>query len=247
MIVIPAIDIKEGKVVRLFQGKFDESTIYSDDPVSIAKRWVSNGAELIHIVDLDGALCGESKNIDTVEEIVKNIDIPVEFGGGIRKKEDIERVLSRGIKRVILGTKACKDEEFVKAALREFTDKAVIVSVDAKYEQVNQIAQVTSDGWTLTHPLGVLDFAQRMESLGVTTLIFTDISRDGTLRGPNVSLISSVLNAVTVPLIASGGISSLEDIRELKKLESRGLLGLIIGKALYDGEIDLREAIEIAK
>ena len=240
MLVIPAIDIKGGKVVRLLQGKYTEETIYSDDPISVARDWQDKGAMLVHIVDLDGALMGELKNIEIVEKIVESITIPVELGGGIRSKSDISLAMEKGISRVVLGTKACTDEQFIKEMILEFGEK-VIASIDVKYERV------ASSGWTATEQITATELARKMEELGVRGIIYTDISRDGTLRGPDIDGITRMLRAVNIPLIASGGISCLDDIRSLKKLEKEGLLGVITGKALYEGRIDLTQAIEVAK
>ncbi len=240
MLVIPAIDIKGGRVVRLLQGKYEEETIYSDDPVSVARDWQDKGAMLVHIVDLDGALMGELKNIEIVEKIVESITIPVELGGGIRSKSDISLAMEKGISRVVLGTKACTDEQFIKEMILEFGEK-VIASIDVKYERV------ASSGWTATEQISATELARKMEELGVRGIIYTDISRDGTLRGPDIDGITRMLRAVNIPLIASGGISCLEDIYSLKKLEKEGLLGVITGKALYEGRIDLTQAIEVAK
>ncbi len=227
-------------MVRLLQGKYEEETIYSDDPVDIARDWQDKGAMLIHIVDLDGALKGELKNIEIVEKIVKSITIPVELGGGIRSRTDIDLVLEKGISRVILGTKACRDEQFIKEMVLKFGEK-IIVSIDVKYEKV------AMQGWTATAQLSALELAGKMEELGVRGIIYTDISRDGTLRGPDTEGISRMLAAVNIPIIASGGISSLEDIQSLKSLEKEGLSGVIVGKALYEGKIDLTQAMELVK
>lgn len=240
MLVIPAIDIKEGRVVRLLQGKYGEETVYSHDPVSVAKDWQNKGAILVHIVDLDGALMGELKNAEIIEKIVKEISIPVELGGGIRSRHDINMVIEKGISRVVLGTKASCDEQFIKEMVLEFGEK-IVVSIDAKYERV------ASCGWIATGQISAIELARRMEELKVRNIIYTDISRDGTLRGPDIDGISRMLTVVNIPLIASGGISSLRDIQSLKKLEKEGLCGVIVGKALYEGRIDLTEAMELAR
>ncbi len=240
MLVIPAIDIKEGKVVRLIQGKHNEETVYSNEPLSVAEEWQDKGAEIIHIVDLDGALGGKPKNIGIIEKIAKGISIPVELGGGIRSRNDIKLAIDKGISRVVLGTKACHDKQFIKESVSEFGER-IIVSIDAKYERV------ATHGWTATEQISAVELAKEMERLNVSEIIYTDISRDGTLSGPNIEGISKMLAAINIPLIASGGISSLRDMRSLKKLEKNGLLGVIAGKALYEGKIDLVEAIEVAK
>ena len=212
-------------MVRLLQGKYEEETIYSHEPVSVAKGWQDKGAFLLHVVDLDGALQGELKNLEIVERIAKEVSIPVELGGGIRNKGDISTVLGKGINRVVLGTRACSDEQFAKEVFSEFGER-IIVSIDVKYEKV------AISGWTATEEIPVLELARRVEALGAKGIIYTDISRDGTLAGPDIEGISRMLGAINIPLIASGGISSLEDIQALKALEEQGLSGVIIGKAL---------------
>lgn len=240
MLVIPAIDIRAGKVVRLFQGKYEEETVYSHDPVDIAKNWQDKGAMFIHIVDLDGALMGELKNIEVVEEIVKSITIPVELGGGIRKIDDINIVLDKGVSRVVLGTMAFRDEQFIKEAVSEFNEK-IVISIDAKDEKV------ATDGWRTTEQVLATELAKKIEKLNPGGIIYTDISRDGTLTGPNIDGITQMLAATNIPLIASGGVSCLEDIESLKSLKAERLVGVIVGKALYEGKIDLAQAIELVK
>jgi phosphoribosylformimino-5-aminoimidazole carboxamide ribotide isomerase len=240
MLVIPAIDIKGGMVVRLLQGRYQEETIYSHDPVSVAKDWQDKGAALIHIVDLDGALTGELKNMEIASKIAKEISIPVELGGGIRTRSDINLALQSGISRVVLGTMACNDEQFIKEMVFEFGER-VIVSIDVKGEKV------VTKGWTVREEFSPTELARRMERVNVRGIIYTDISRDGTLRGPDVDGITQMLAAVNVPLIASGGISSLRDIRSLKELEKEGLIGVIVGKALYEAKLDLAQAVELAR
>lgn len=237
MLVIPAIDIKSGKVVRLRRGDFKEETIYSSNPLEIALMWVSLGARLIHIVDLEGALFGELKNISVVEEITEAVSIPIEFGGGVRDIETIVKILKKGVNKVVLGTKACEDEGFIKEALKDFRDRLVI-SIDERS------GRVATDGWSIISSLKTLDLAKKMEGLGVKSLIYTDISKDGTLSGPNIKRIRTILGSVKIPVVVCGGISSLEDIKKLKQLQPRGLSGVIIGKALYEGKINLKEAID---
>ena len=238
MIVIPAIDIKDSKVVRLYRGDFKEVKIYSDDPVSIAKKWESDGAKLLHIVDLDGALSGELKNVASVKNIINAISIPVEVGGGIRSRDSIEKLLSAGARYVILGTRACEDEKFVKSVIADFGDK-IIVSIDAKD------GMVATAGWISVSEIKATDLLVKLESFGLETIIYTDISRDGTLEGPNFVSLKDILKARRKSnIISSGGVSSLEDLINLKQYESQGLLGAIVGKAIYENKLNLKDAIK---
>jgi len=234
MLVIPAIDLRGGKVVRLLQGKYEEMTIYSQDPVKIAREWQKQGAQRIHVVDLDGALEGESKNTLALREIIDNTDLTVEFGGGLRHREDIASVLSIGAKWAILGTKACEDLEFLREVVQEFGEQ-IIVSIDVK------LNKVASSGWTNTTELDDVELIKKMQGIGVKTFVYTDISRDGTLSGCNVEGIRKVLNETGASIIASGGVSNMEDIKSLKPLEKEGLAGIIIGKALYEDKINLMQ------
>ena len=238
MLIIPAVDIKDGKVVRLERGHFDQMTVYSDDPVAVAQKWESCGAKLLHVVDLDGAQMGKAKNFNVIDSLVSSVPIPVQLGGGIRTQYDIACFLTSGVSRVVLATKAIESREFLKEVLKEWTDK-IIVSLDC-------IDGVVADrGWQRLCDLKAIDFAPELESLGVKTLIYTDINRDGTLTGPNIENIAQLLQSVHIPVIASGGISSLEDLKKLQELEPKGLMGVITGKALYEGRLDLKEAISI--
>ena len=237
MRVIPAIDIRGGKVVRLLQGDYAKETVYSDSPLDYAKKWDRCGAKMIHIVDLDGALEGKLKNEEVMRRIAAEVNADIELGGGIRDEKTIENVLAAGVDRVVLGTSAL-DEGFVKRMGWRF-GKKIIVGIDAKD------GIVRTKGWIQnTHFLAV-DFARRLEDTGIGGIIYTDISRDGMLEGPNIAELEAMLKATSVGVVASGGVSTLEDITELKALESRGLAGVIIGKALYEGKIDLAEAIQI--
>jgi phosphoribosylformimino-5-aminoimidazole carboxamide ribotide isomerase len=238
MIVIPAIDLKDGKCVRLLQGKKDAVTVYSDDPSATAKHWASLGAELLHVVDLDGAFTGEQKNFDRIREIRNAIDVPIEVGGGIRDIERIEKLVSLGVDRVIIGTSAAKDPEMVGRACEKFPGR-VLAGIDAKD------GKVAVKGWVEVTTLNAIDFALQMRKAGTAGIIYTDISRDGMLSGPNVEAMAKMVNAVDIPVIASGGVSKIEDVRELKRIKD--LWGVITGKALYAGTLDLREAIEVVK
>jgi len=239
MLIIPAIDIKDGCVIRFVQGKRNKK-VYSRNPLKVAKHWVKTGAKLLHIVDLDGAFSGSPKNLDIVKEIVKSINVPVQFGGGARNIETIRRLLKEGVQRVVLGTKATEDKAFLKKAFKEFKDK-IIVSIDAKANSV------LTRGWKSSYKrMDLLAFACILKDMGFKQLIYTDILKDGTLSGPNIKGIKSLLKETGLKLIASGGISNLDDIYRLKKLEREGLVGVIIGKALYEGKFTLPQALKLA-
>ncbi|MDI6704292.1 MAG: 1-(5-phosphoribosyl)-5-[(5-phosphoribosylamino)methylideneamino]imidazole-4-carboxamide isomerase [bacterium] len=239
MLIIPAIDLMEGKVVRLSQGRFSEKVVYSDEPVRVAKKWKEKGVELLHVIDLDGARTGSPQNLDIVRGIISQVKIPIQLGGGIRDIEMIEDVLSTGVARVILGTKAITDPSFVKEACSRFKEK-ILVGVDSKE------GKIAIHGWTKTIDQDIFSVVSKLKELGVARIIFTDISRDGVLRGPDIETITKILQRlVNIEVIYSGGISSLEDIKRLNPLEKHGLKGVIIGKALYTGSIDLEEAIRI--
>ena len=240
MLVIPAIDLRDGKCVRLLQGRPEDETVFSDDPVAMALRWQSEGAELLHLVDLDGAFEGTPRNLAVIEKIVESIDIPAQLGGGIRNMERVEQILALGVWRAILGTAALKNPHLVKEACLKY-DERIAVGIDAKD------GMVATEGWLDVSAKPAIEFAQEMESLGVKTIIYTDIRQDGMLTGPNLSSIKAIAESVNVDIIAAGGISSLTDIQALKSLESVGVVGAITGKALYTGKINLRESISIVK
>jgi phosphoribosylformimino-5-aminoimidazole carboxamide ribotide isomerase len=238
MIVIPAIDLKDGKCVRLLQGKKEEVTVYSDDPPSMAKHWQDLGGELLHVVDLDGAFTGEQHNFEKIKAIREAIDIPIEVGGGIRDVERIAKLIDLGVDRTIIGTSAAKNPEMVREACKKFPGK-VLVGIDAKD------GKVAIKGWVEVTDLDAIEFAKQMQDAGAAGIIYTDISRDGMLTGPNVEAMATMVKAVKIPVIASGGVSKLDDINSLKKINN--LWGVITGKALYSGAMDLREAIKITK
>jgi phosphoribosylformimino-5-aminoimidazole carboxamide ribotide isomerase len=238
MLIIPAIDLKDGYVVRYVQGSRDKK-IYSREPVKTAKDWVKQGAKFLHLVDLDGAFTGIPKNIDIVKEIVKAIAIPVEFGGGVRKFDTINTLLDCGVERVVLGTKAVSDETFLEKAYKEFKDK-IIVSIDARD------GIVMTEGWrSFGKRRDVISFAGYLKNMGFNQVIFTETSKDGTLSGPDINGIKEFLKETNLKVIASGGVSSLDDILKLIKLEKSGVNGVIIGKALYEGKFTLSQAIKI--
>ena len=238
MIVIPAIDLKDGQCVRLLQGRKDEVTTYSRNPAEMAKRWADEGAELLHVVDLDGAFSGDQKNLKRIEEIRKAVDIDIEVGGGIRDMKRIEYLIQSGINRVILGTSAVKDPDFVREATERYPGR-ILVGIDARD------GRVAIKGWVEVTGIDAMGFAKEMESLGVAGIIYTDIVRDGMLSGPNIETTEKMVRALNIPVIASGGISSLDDIKRLLTID--GLWGAITGKALYTGTLKLREAIELCR
>ena len=235
MRIIPAVDIKEGRCVRLVQGKADQETVYSNDPLSMANHWDEEGAQTIHVVDLDGAFQGSPINSEIVKNIIYSSSVDIQVGGGIRNLEAIEAYVKAGAYRVILGTIAQKQPEFVEEACRRFPDK-IIVGIDA------QNGLVAVKGWVEVSEQKATDLAQKMKGFGIAGFIFTDISRDGMLQGPNLESIKEFAECAQLPVIASGGVSRLEDIKNLAKLESYGVEGVIIGKALYDKTISFREA-----
>ncbi|WP_411682492.1 1-(5-phosphoribosyl)-5-[(5-phosphoribosylamino)methylideneamino]imidazole-4-carboxamide isomerase [Clostridium thailandense] len=237
MIIFPAIDLRDGKCVRLYQGKFEESEVVGEEPLKVAMSFKECGAEYIHMVDLDGALNGELKNLKVISEVVKNVGVPVELGGGIRDMKTIDMLIQSGVSRIILGTAALKNSEFVIEAVKKYGEK-VAVGIDAKNEKV------AVSGWLDVSDVDYIDFAKEMEKIGVKTIIFTDISKDGTLQGPNLEQLGKIQSSVSCNIIASGGI---KDINDLKTINNMGIYGTITGKAIYSGNINLKEAIELCK
>lgn len=238
MLIIPAIDLRGGKVVRLFQGKFDQEKVYSADPVKVAKHWARQGAKFLHIVDLDGASSGAPKNLEVLKKIISRVGIPVEFGGGVRSIKTISKLLKLGVQRVVLGTKAASDAEFLKKARKKFGEK-IIVSIDAKSDKV------LTQGWNRKASKTTLDFAKELKKIGFRQLIYTDISKDGTLSGPNILGIKKLLKETGLNVIASGGVSNLKDLVNLSKLKKQGVVGAIVGKALYEGKFTLTQALKL--
>ncbi|OGX35269.1 MAG: 1-(5-phosphoribosyl)-5-[(5-phosphoribosylamino)methylideneamino]imidazole-4-carboxamide isomerase [Omnitrophica WOR_2 bacterium RIFCSPHIGHO2_02_FULL_52_10] len=238
MIIFPAIDIKDGKVVRLAQGKFDKVTEYSGSPVATAKTWVRKGAQWLHVVDLDGAQAGDMRNAEIILSIARSAAIPIQCGGGIRTEKQIRTLLDGGVRRVILGTKAIEDRTFLKDILAQWQNR-IAVSLDCAHGMVAQ------RGWTETSNIKAVDLAQELETLGLACLIYTDISRDGMLRGPNIDGLSEIADATDIPLIASGGVSGMDDIRRLMAIRDKGIIGVIVGRAIYEGKLDLTEALEL--
>jgi len=240
MIVIPAIDLKEGRCVRLEQGLMDKDTVFNDDPAAQALEWQRQGAELLHIVDLDGAFAGQPRNRSAIEAILGAISIPAQLGGGIRELATIEAYLALGLSRVIIGTAAQRDPGLVKEACSLFPGR-IVVGIDAKN------GMVAVQGWAEVTDCTASDLARRFEGFGVSAIIYTDISRDGMLQGPNLEATRELAEAVTIPVIASGGVSRLEDIKNLMAIEKSGVTGVITGKAVYTGAIKLAEAIALTR
>jgi phosphoribosylformimino-5-aminoimidazole carboxamide ribotide isomerase len=240
MIVIPAIDLKEGKCVRLEQGLMERDTVFNDDPGAQAKVWEAQGAELLHIVDLDGAFAGAPKNRSAIEAIVRAVTIPTQLGGGIRDIATIEAYLDTGIDRVIIGTAAQRNPELVQEACSRFPGR-IVVGIDAKN------GMVAVQGWAEVTGVTAIELAKKFEGFGVCAIIYTDISRDGMMQGPNIEATSALAESISIPVIASGGVSSLQDIRNLMAVESSGVTGVITGKAIYSGALNLAEAIRIGK
>lgn len=237
MRIYPAIDIKDGKCVRLLRGSFDDVTVYGDDPAEMARKWEAEGGEYIHVVDLDGAVKGHGVNAEAIRRICESVSVPVQTGGGIRTMEDIEAKLNCGISRVIIGTKAVSDPEFIKNAVAKYGEK-IAIGIDAKD------GKVAIEGWEKTTDFGAVEFAEKMAELGVKTIIYTDIATDGTLAGPNVEAMKEMASRVDVDVIASGGIGNIEHI---KSLSGTGVEGVIVGRALYTGGVELSAAVEAAR
>jgi len=240
MIVIPAIDLKEGRCVRLSQGRMDQESIYSEDPVQMALHWEGKGAERLHVVDLNGALTGKPYHFSLIEKLVRSVHIPVQVGGGIRQRKTIEDYLSMGVRWIILGTSALKNQTLLEEALLHFPDQ-VILAIDSRG------GKVAVEGWSEMAEVEAIDFAKRFEGTGVSSIIFTDIERDGMATGLNLEMTKALAQSTSIPVIASGGVSRKEDIEHLQELESDGVIGVIIGRALYTGQVDLEEAIRLAK
>lgn len=240
MLVIPAIDLKDGKCVRLYQGDMHQATIYSDDPVAAALRWQDEGAERLHVVDLDGAVSGAGVNTKVIRQICKTISIPVQVGGGIRNLEAVERLFFLGVHRAILGTVAYSDPAVVAAACQRFPGK-VTVGIDARN------GKVAVQGWTEVTALEAIALAMQCAGLGASEIVYTDIGRDGTEKGVNIDATVAMAEAVPLPIIASGGVASIRDIQRLAQYTGKGIKGVIVGKALYTGAVNLSEAIKIGK
>lgn len=240
MLLIPAIDLKNGECVRLRQGRMDDVTVFSNDPVSVAQRWADEGAERLHVVDLDGAMKGEPVNLRVVEAIAKAISIPVQIGGGIRDEDTVQRYLDAGVEYVIIGTRAVNAPHFLHDLCLEYP-RHIIVGLDAVD------GRVALNGWTKVTGHDVIETALHCERDGVEAVIYTDIGRDGMMNGFNDEATGNLARALVTPVFASGGVSSLADIERLKTLEGDGVAGAVIGRALYEGSLDFKAAVKLAK
>jgi len=236
MDIIPAIDILDGKCVRLYQGDYQQAQIFSENPVEIALRFVEEGATRLHLVDLDGAKEGRISNLTTIESIVQAVSIPVQVGGGLRNLNSVQQLVELGVSRVILGTIAVEQPELVAELCQQFPQK-IVIGIDARE------GKVATRGWLETAEISAIELGQKMSTLGATAIIYTDIQRDGTLSGPNKAALRELITQVDIPVIASGGVSSLSDLLSLLSLEPLGLEGVIIGKAIYTGAVNLKEAV----
>ncbi len=241
MLLIPAIDLKGGKCVRLRQGRMDDDTVFSEDPVAMAKRWVEAGAKRLHLVDLDGAFAGKPKNFEIIHEITETYpEVPVQVGGGIRDEDTIQGYLDAGVRFVIIGTKAVSEPHFVNDITAEFPGH-IIIGLDARN------GKVAIDGWSKLSRHDVIDMAQKFEADGVEAIVYTDISRDGMMTGVNVEATAKLARAIHIPVIASGGIRNLDDIRALEKHVDDGVIGAITGRAIYEGSLDFAEGARLAE
>jgi len=238
MIVIPAIDIRSGNCVRLTQGKIENEIVYSKDPVFIAKLWQAQGAKRIHVVDLDGAFSGSPKNLEIVEQIRKNVSCEIEFGGGVREQDVLDRIFEIGINYCVLGTVAVYNPDFLKNAVEKYSDK-IIVAIDALKEKV------AIGGWKDVTEVSVMDLAAKLRSYGLKEVLYTDVEKDGMLKGPNMQNIKYYAGELKMNMIVSGGVSSYEDLTKIKSLKIDNISGVIIGKALYTDDVKLDKAIEI--
>jgi len=236
MLIIPAIDLKEGRCVRLRQGRMEDDTVFADDPVDVARRWVAEGARRLHLVDLDGAFAGLPKNAAVIRRIVDSAgDVPVQIGGGIRNEEIADAYVDAGVRWLIIGTRAVEEPAFVTRLCKRHPG-AVIVGLDAKE------GMVATDGWAETSSVNAIDLARRFVDSGVAAIVYTDIARDGMMQGVNVEATTELANAVDIPVIASGGVSTLGDIEGLAAVSGRAIAGAIVGRALYEGSVDLAAA-----
>ena len=236
MDVIPAIDLLEGRCVRLYQGNYEQSEVFNDDPVEVARRWVSEGATRLHLVDLDGAKAGKPENWAAIQAIAHVVDIPIEVGGGLRDRDRVAALFDLGVQYAILGTAAVENPDLLEALSTEFPER-IIVGIDARD------GKVATRGWLETSTVEATALAQDMSQRGATAIIYTDIKRDGTLKGPNMEALRTLADSIDIPVIASGGVSSVTDLLSLLSLVPSGVSGVIVGKALYTGDVSLKEAL----
>jgi len=238
MLIIPAIDLRNGFCVRLLQGESDKETVYSNDPAAMAVTFEEAGAKRLHLVDLDGAFQGEGVNISSIRSILKNVTIPVQIGGGLRTEEDIDRMLALGVSAVIVGTMAVKHPDVLEKLLKKYTDEQIILGIDARNRKVS------IEGWKESTEIQDVKFALRWKNYGIKRVVFTDISRDGMLSGPNLAALREMAEHTGLKIVASGGISSMDDLEQLKTLEPNGVDQAISGKAIYEGKIDLKRVFK---
>lgn len=240
MMIIPALDLKEERCVRLSQGRMDQESVYSENPIEVAKHWESKGAERLHVVDLNGAVMGRPFHRSLIKEIVQSLHIPVEVGGGIRDLETAEDYLSSGVRWVILGTAALRNRSFIEEISHRFPER-VILAIDARK------GRVAIEGWNQESSIEAVELARRFEGVGPSAIIFTDIERDGMGTGLNLEMTKALTRSTSIPVIASGGVSRIEDIEQIMELEPDGVIGAIVGRALYTGALNLEEAIRLVK
>ena len=237
MDIFPAIDLLEGRCVRLYQGDYDRSQVFHDNPADVARQWASQGATWLHVVDLDGAKAGKPANLEAIAAIVEAVSVPIQVGGGLRDRSNVAQLLELGVQRVILGTVAVEQPQLVASLCQEFPGR-IVVGIDARN------GKVATRGWLETSELLAADLAQQMQQLGAAAIIYTDIHRDGTLSGPNLDALRELATSLSIPVIASGGVSSITDLLSLLALEPLGVTGAIVGRALYTGDISLKQAIQ---
>ncbi|MDE0788872.1 MAG: 1-(5-phosphoribosyl)-5-[(5-phosphoribosylamino)methylideneamino]imidazole-4-carboxamide isomerase [SAR324 cluster bacterium] len=235
MLLIPAIDLKNGRCVRLLQGELDSETVYSDDPAAMACSFEDAGAKRLHLVDLDGAFRGQGKNLDSIHSILKSISIPVQLGGGLRTADDVERMLKLGVSSVIIGTMAVKNPDVFEDIIKRYSSEQIILGIDARNRKV------AIEGWQEGTEIYDVDFALHWKKVGIQRVVFTDIARDGMLSGPNMEALRNFARGTGLKIVASGGVSSMEDLEQLKTLEEDGVDQVISGKAIYEGKLDLKE------
>jgi len=240
MQIIPAVDIKNGKCVRLKQGRMNEETIFSSNPVEMAQKWANYGVHLLHIVDLDGAFQKKPQNTNIIKDIVSSVHIPIQVGGGIRTLSTIQMYLDMGVSRVVLGTEAIRNPEHVAKFCTEFPDQ-IVIGIDAKN------GMVAVEGWTETTSVTAIDLAKQFENTGVAAINFTDIHRDGMQTGPNIEATKTLAKSISIPIVASGGVSTIKDIKNLLTVADYGIVGVICGRSLYEGTLDLSEAMTLIK
>jgi phosphoribosylformimino-5-aminoimidazole carboxamide ribotide isomerase len=240
MHIIPAVDIKNGKCVRLKQGRMNEETIFSSNPVEMAQKWANYGVRLLHIVDLDGAFQKKPQNTNIIKDIIASINIPIQVGGGIRTLSTIQMYLDMGVSRVVLGTEAIRNPEQVAKFCTAFPEQ-IVIGIDAKN------GKVAVEGWTETTSVNAIDLAKQFENTGVAAINFTDIHRDGMQTGPNIQATKALAEAISIPIVASGGVSTIKDIKNLLEVAESGIVGVICGRSLYEGTLDLSEAVAITE